>query len=347
MTIKVLIVDDSAIVRETLVKELSKDSEIEILGTAPDPYVARDKILKEAPDVITLDIEMPRMDGISFLHKLMQFKPIPVIIVSSLAKSGSDMALEAINAGAVDVICKPGSMYSIGDLSSELIEKIKGASIASMDKILKRVQQPPKQSEALEALKTTTNKVIMIGASTGGVQAIEEVITKFPNNAPGTVIVQHMPAGFTKSFADRMDTLCAASVKEAEDGDRVTPGLVLIAPGNKHTILRRSGATYFVEVKDGPLVSNHRPSVDVLFKSAAQIAGKNAIGVMLTGMGNDGAKGMALMREAGSYNLAQDESSCIVFGMPKQAIAIGATHETISLKDIAQRILTLAQELPK
>lgn len=346
MAIRVLVVDDSAIVRETLVKELSKDRDIEIMGTAPDPYVARDKILKDVPDVITLDIEMPRMDGISFLHKLMKFKPIPVIIVSSLAKSGSEMALEAMNAGAIDVMCKPGSMYSIGDLSAELIEKIKGASEASMDKVLDRVKNPPEKRTACDALKTTTNKVIMIGASTGGVQAIEEVIAKFPNNAPGTVIVQHMPAGFTKSFADRMDSICSVRVKEAEDGDRVIPGQVLIAPGNKHTVLRRSGAVYYVEVKDGPLVGNHRPSVDVLFKSAAQTAGKNAIGVMLTGMGNDGAKGMSLMKESGAYNIAQDEASCVVFGMPKQAIALGGTNEVSPLKEIAQRVLKLAQELP-
>lgn len=281
MSIRVLVVDDSAIVRETMVRELSKDPSINVIGAAPDPFVARDMILKDPPDVITLDIEMPRMDGITFLHKLMRYKPIPVVVVSSLAKEGSEMALEAVKAGAVEVLCKPGSMFSLGDLSAVLPEKIKAAKAADLNKLLKSVNTDfgPK----LNPLKESTNKILAIGASTGGVQAIEALVTRFPANAPGTIIVQHMPPGFTKSFADRLNQMCEVEVKEAEDGDTISVGRVLIAPGNKHMVARRNGGTYTVEIKDGPLVSGHRPSVDVLFKSVSQAAGKNAVGVILTG----------------------------------------------------------------
>jgi two-component system chemotaxis response regulator CheB len=338
MSIRVLVVDDSAIVRETMVRELSKDPSINVIGTAPDPFVARDMILKDPPDVITLDIEMPRMDGITFLHKLMRYKPIPVVVVSSLAKEGSEMALEAVKAGAVEVLCKPGSMFSLGDLSAVLPEKIKAAKAADLNKLLKSVNTDfgPK----LNPLKESTNKILAIGASTGGVQAIEALVTRFPANAPGTIIVQHMPPGFTKSFADRLNQMCEVEVKEAEDGDTISVGRVLIAPGNKHMVARRNGGTYTVEIKDGPLVSGHRPSVDVLFKSVSQAAGKNAVGVILTGMGSDGAKGLKMMREAGAHTIAQDEESSIVFGMPKQAIALEAAEEVIPLNLIAQAALS-------
>jgi two-component system chemotaxis response regulator CheB len=338
MSIRVLVVDDSAIVRETMVRELSKDPSINVIGAAPDPFVARDMILKDPPDVITLDIEMPRMDGITFLHKLMRYKPIPVVVVSSLAKEGSEMALEAVKAGAVEVLCKPGSMFSLGDLSAVLPEKIKAAKAADLNKLLKSVNTDfgPK----LNPLKESTNKILAIGASTGGVQAIEALVTRFPANAPGTIIVQHMPPGFTKSFADRLNQMCEVEVKEAEDGDTISVGRVLIAPGNKHMVARRNGGTYTVEIKDGPLVSGHRPSVDVLFKSVSQAAGKNAVGVILTGMGSDGAKGLKMMREAGAHTIAQDEESSIVFGMPKQAIALGAAEEVIPLDLIAQAALS-------
>lgn len=335
MSIRVLVVDDSAIVRETMVRELSKDPSINVIGTAPDPFVARDMILKDPPDVITLDIEMPRMDGITFLHKLMRHKPIPVVVVSSLAKEGSEMALEAVKAGAVEVLCKPGSMFSLGDLSVVLPEKIKAAKAADLEKLLKYLGTES-SGPRLSPLKESTNKVLAIGASTGGVQAIEAVVTKFPGNAPGTVIVQHMPPGFTKSFAERLNQICEVEVKEAEDGDTISVGKVLIAPGNKHMLARRNGGTYSVEIKDGPLVSGHRPSVDVLFKSVSQAAGKNAVGVILTGMGSDGAKGLKMMRESGAHTIAQDEKTSIVFGMPKQAIALGGALEVSPLENVAQ-----------
>lgn len=343
MGIKVLIVDDSAVVRQTLERELALDTAVEVVGSAPDPYVARDKIVTLKPEVITLDIEMPRMDGISFLRKLMKYHPVPVIIFSSLAKKGSEIALEALSAGAVDLLCKPGAAYSIGDMSVELIEKIKAAAhvdLAKQQRIAAEHQSAP--TSASKALTKTTNKIVMIGASTGGVQAVERVIRSFPRNAPGTVVVQHMPAGFTKSFADRLAGLCQVEVKEAEDGDAVVPGRVLIAPGNRHTMLRRSGARYQVEVKDGPLVSRHRPSVDVLFTSAATYGGANVIGVMLTGMGDDGASGMLKMKQAGSKNIAQDEATCVVFGMPRAAIDRGAIDQVLPIDKIAEYVLNAA-----
>lgn len=339
MGVRVLVVDDSAVVRKLLTEELSRDPDIEVVGTAPDPFVARDKIVGLKPDVLTLDVEMPRMDGITFLHKLMQHYPLPVIVVSSLTPKGGDLALEALEAGAVDVLCKPGKAYTVGDLSTQLIEKIKAASKANMNqRVVSRVHQ---QRQNL-SLTRTTNKVVAIGASTGGTEALREVLEQFPPNAPGTVVVQHMPEYFTKSFADRLNDLCKVDVREAVDGDQVVPGRVLIAPGNKHMTLKRSGALYQVQVKHGPLVCRHRPSVEVLFRSVAQYAGKNAIGVMLTGMGADGAQGMLEMKNAGATNIAQDEASCVVFGMPKEAIACGAVDRVISLSHIAQQVLDLA-----
>ena len=336
MTIKVLIVDDSALVRRSLEKELSRDTDIEVVGTAADPYIARDKIIQLKPDVITLDIEMPRMDGLTFLKKLMQFHPIPIVIVSSLAKNGSAIALEALDSGAVDIMCKPGSAYSVGEMSIVLAEKIKSASHANMELVKKHLDaNKPPSFPRITALSETTNKIIAIGASTGGVQAIETVIKKFPANAPGTVIVQHMPPGFTKSFAERLNGLCDVTVREAKDGDAVVTGAVLIAPGACHTFLRRSGAEYYVEVKDGPLVNRHKPSVDVLFQSAAQSGGGNVVGVILTGMGDDGAKGLLKLKEAGAVCAAQDEATSIVFGMPKAAIQIGATDTALAIEDVA------------
>ncbi len=335
MTIRVLVVDDSAIVRRIFAEELSRDPCIEVLSTAPDPYVARDKIVTLKPNVLTLDIEMPRMDGVTFLQKLMRYHPMPVVVVSSLTPTGSKLALEALEAGAVDVMCKPGAAYTVGDMSVELIEKIKAAAAAD----LKR-QTVVKERPVRLSLSRTTHKVVAIGASTGGTQALERVLTSFPPNSPGVVAVQHMPEHFTRAFAERLDSVCAVSVKEAADGDGVMTGQVLIAPGNRHMLLRRSGARYYAQVKGGPLVSRHRPSVEVLFNSVARYAGANAIGVILTGMGSDGAQGLKRMRESGAFTIAQDESSCVVFGMPKEAIACGAVERTVPLDGIAQAILT-------
>ena len=343
MPIRVLIVDDSAVVRQTLERELALDKEIEVVGSAPDPYIARDKIVSLQPDVITLDIEMPRMDGISFLRKLMLHHPIPVIVLSSLAKRGSEVALEAMEAGAVEVLCKPGEAYSIGDMSIELGEKIRAASKVNLSKQVARSKEAKETIvKPLRALTQTTNKVVVIGASTGGVQALERVLKEYPPNAPATVIAQHMPAGFTNSFAVRLKSMCAVDVREAQDGDSVIPGRVLIAPGNKHMMIKRNGANYFVEVKDGPLVNRHRPSVEVLFNSAAQHVGKNAIGIMLTGMGADGAAGMKRLKDAGGYNVAQDEASCVVYGMPKAAVDAQAVHEILALERIAALIMAKA-----
>jgi len=339
--IRVLVVDDSALVREILVKELNRDSAIEVVGAAPDPYVARNKIVQLRPDVITLDIEMPRMDGVTFLRKLMHHYPLPVIIVSSLTQKGSELAMEALDAGAVEVLCKPGAAYTVGDMSVQLIDKIKAAARVRVEK-RGPSQGRPKAPQRL-SMTRTTNKVVAVGASTGGTQALTDVLSALPQNAPGILVVQHMPEMFTRSFAERLDTQCAVEVREAADGDRVIPGRVLIAPGNYHMLLRRSGAQYHVQVKSGPLVSRHRPSVDVLFKSVARYAGRNAIGVIMTGMGADGANGMKLMKDHGAANIAQDEASCVVFGMPKEAIARGGAGHVVPLPHIPAKILQLAQ----
>ncbi|RJO64825.1 MAG: chemotaxis response regulator protein-glutamate methylesterase [Myxococcales bacterium] len=341
--IKVLIVDDSAVVRTIFQKELSKDSELKVVGAAPDPYVARDMILETHPDVLTLDIEMPRMDGLTFLRKLMKYFPVPVVIVSSLSAKGSAMALEAMASGAVDVLSKPGAAYKVGDMTQELIEKVKIA--ASVDVQRKALAAKAHiVSDPLRPLMQTTNQVLAIGASTGGTVALERILRIMPANSPGTVITQHMPPGFTKSFADRLNGLSAMRIKEAQDGDSVTPGVGLVAPGEKHLLLRRDGARYYVNVKDGPQVNRHRPSVDVMFRSVAQTAGKNALGVILTGMGGDGAKGLLEMKQAGATTIAQDESSCVVFGMPKVAIDLGAADQIVSLGLIPQEILRLAEK---
>ncbi len=339
--IRVLVVDDSAVVRDIFQRELSRDSQIEVVGAAPNPYVARDMIVELEPDVVTLDVEMPRMDGITFLRKLMHYYPLPVIIVSSLTKRGGEMAMEALAAGAVEVLCKPGSAYSVGDMSVALIDKIKAASCVNVRKQMERKPlKPPVQLKS--AITKTTHKVIAIGASTGGTQAIEYVLRAMPPTAPGIVIVQHMPEHFTTSFAQRLDELCAIEVREAVHNDSVIPGRALIAPGNYHMLLARSGARYFVEVKTGPLVSRHRPSVDILFRSVARTAGRNAVGVILTGMGADGAKGMKEMKESGSSNIGQDESSCIVYGMPREAFLNGAIDKQLPLEQIPQKMLDWA-----
>ncbi len=341
-TIKVLIVDDSAIVRKILTEQLGRDSGIEVVGTAPDPYVAREKIVALNPDVITLDVEMPRMDGITFLRKLMQHRPIPVIVLSSLAAKGSKVALEALAAGAVEVVCKPGTSYSVHETCAALVEKIKTASRAQVEKLVTPEQGGAAGPSRL-AMAETTNKVFAIGSSTGGVQALMEVLTAFPANAPGTLVVQHMPANFTQSFAERLNDNCAMTVVEAKDGDRVVPGKVLLAPGGYHMLLRRSGANYYVTVKDGPMVCLQKPSVEVMFNSVAKYAGGNAVGAILTGMGKDGALGLKNMRDNGARTIAQDEKSCVVFGMPKEAIEQGAAEKIMPLKQIAKGMIDLVQ----
>jgi len=290
--IKVLIVDDSAVVRKVFFEELSKEKDLEVVGTAPDPFIARDKILKLKPDVVTLDIEMPRMDGITFLRKLMKYYPLPVIIVSSLTQAGSKLALEALSIGALEVISKPSAAYSVGDMSVQLAEKIRAVAKVSVKKI--DATQMDSSKKALlysKALAATTNKIIAIGASTGGTEALKTVLTSMPVNAPGILVVQHMPAQFTKSFAERLDSLCEMTVREAVDGDTVSNGLVLIAPGNFHMLLKRSGARYYVNVKHGPLVHHQRPASDALFKSASLYASPYALGIILTRMCSDGAAG--------------------------------------------------------
>jgi two-component system, chemotaxis family, protein-glutamate methylesterase/glutaminase len=340
VSVRVLVVDDSAVVREILTRELSRDAEIEIVGAAPDPYVARDKIVLLKPDVVTLDLEMPRMDGIAFLRKLMRYYPLPVIVVSSLTAQGSAMALEALEAGAVDVLCKPGASHTVAQLTEELTRKVKAAAHARVRPIVPR-PRPTAETPSL-AMTETTQKVIAIGASTGGTQALQEVLGSLPADTPGILVVQHMPETFTRSLAERLDKTCAVRVREASDGDTLTAGRVLIAPGNRHMVLRRSGASYHVSVKSGPLVNHHRPSVDVLFRSVAQYAGANAIGVIMTGMGADGAEGLRLMREAGARTIAQDEASCVVFGMPREAINRGAAMHVLPLESIGHGIITLA-----
>ena len=339
--IKVLVVDDSAIVRKIFTEELSKAPDIQVVGSAPDPYVARDKILELNPDVITLDIEMPRMDGITFLKKIMAHRPMPVIVVSSLTPKGSTMALEALENGAVEVLAKPGGSFSVGEMGAQLADKIRAASKA---RFLKRLSPPTKSATTAKmagSITQTTNKVIAIGSSTGGTEALTQILTQMPPGSPGIVIAQHMPANFTKTFADRLNGLCHIKVKEAENNDSVVPGTCLIAPGNFHLLLKRSGARYLVEVKTGPLVHHQRPAVDVLFNSVAKYAGGNAIGVILTGMGSDGAAGIKSMKEAGAKTIAQDEASCVVFGMPKEAIKTGCIDKVVTLKKIPQAIMDM------
>lgn len=344
MTIKVLIIDDSAMIRKVFETELSKDPEIEVVGTAPDPIVGRDKIVYLRPDVITLDVEMPRMDGLTFLSKLMKHYPLPVVVVSSLAKRGGDVAVKAMELGAVEVLSKPGTAYSVGDMSEQLIEKVKAASKVKVFRTVDdSMVNSKEENRALIASLTvkTTNKIVAIGASTGGTEALKEVITRLPSNSPPIVVVQHMPQNFTKSFADRLNELSQVQVKEATDGEYLATGKVLIAPGNKHMEIRRSGIQYYVTLFDGPMMFHQRPAVEILFNSVAKYAGQNAIGAILTGMGKDGAQGLLNMRQAGAHTIAQDEKSCIVFGMPKEAIELGAAEVIKPLPQIAQTILDI------
>jgi two-component system, chemotaxis family, protein-glutamate methylesterase/glutaminase len=340
--IKVFVVDDSAVVRKVFKEEISRENDMEVVGTAPDPYVARDKIVQLKPDVVTLDIEMPRMDGITFLKKLMKHYPLPVIIVSSLTKKGGKLAMEALSLGAVEVMSKPSTAYSVGEMSVQLTDKIR--AVARL-KVSSREESPSRNSiqtkVASKALAETTNKIIAIGASTGGTEALKVVLTGMPPNAPGTLVVQHMPANFTSSFAERLNELSAMTIKEAKDGDSLVNGMALLAPGNYHMLLKRSGARYYVQVKKGPLVHHQRPAVDVLFHSVANYAGSNAIGVILTGMGSDGALGLLKMKEAGARTVAQDEKSCIVYGMPKEAIKLGAADKVVPLNSVGKTVLDM------
>ncbi len=341
--IKVLIVDDSPIVRKVFTEELSGDAQIEVIGAAADPFIARDMIVYRQPDVITLDIEMPRMDGITFLRKLMHHYPLPVIIISSLVPEGGELALEALDAGAVEVMCKPKAGGWIGDMSVQLIDKIKAAALVDVAHRKSNSPTIPPSSKKL-SFRTETDKIVAVGASTGGVQALQELLTPLPSNAPGILIVQHMPEHFTKSFAGRLNKLCEMEVKEAEDGDRLSVGKVLIAPGNRHLILKQAKPDYVVQVKDGPLVCRHRPSVDVLFQSVANHVGEKTIGILLTGMGRDGSKGMQFLKQKGAITIAEDESSCVVFGMPREAIKLNVVDYVLPVKRIPEKILYLAAQ---
>jgi len=344
--IRVLVVDDSAVVRQTLCSLLEEDPEIEVIGSAPDPFVAAERIAQEIPDVITLDIEMPRMDGLTFLRKLMQQHPIPVIICSTLAAEGAQSALDAIEAGAVDIITKPrvATRQFLLESAVRLRDAVKAAAVARprQRKPTKGVQ-PKLTADVIlpagQAMAETTEKVIVVGASTGGTEALRELLEPMPADAPAIVIVQHMPELFTRAFAQRLDGLCAIEVKEAQNNDSILPGRALIAPGNHHLLLRRSGARYYVEIKDGPLVCRHRPSVDVLFRSAARYAGANAVGVLLTGMGDDGARGMLELKNAGAHTIAQDEATSVVYGMPKEALRLGGVSQVLALPKIPASLL--------
>ncbi len=337
--IRVLVVDDSALVRKVLSAELSKFEDIEVVGTAMDPYVARERIAELNPDVLTLDIEMPRMDGLSFLEKLMHHHPLPVVVVSSLTPAHSQMALRALALGAVEVVSKPGSGYSTPDVAGQLVRAIRAAARARVQPATGDAPRPP---VSVPADFDTTLKVLAIGASTGGTRAIEAVLRALPPDAPGTVIVQHMPAQFTGPFAERLNGVCPVEVREARDGDLVVPGLALIAPGNYHMVLERSGARYLVRVRSGPPVHHQRPAVDVLFQAAARAAGRNVVAALLTGMGADGAQGLLALRRAGAHTIAQDEASCVVFGMPREAIALDAAAEVLPLPEIPAALVAAA-----
>lgn len=345
--IKIMIVDDSAVVRQTLADIISTDPALEVMATAQDPYIAVEKLKTQVPDVITLDIEMPRMDGVTFLTKLMSQHPLPVVVCSSLVGEGSETTMKALEAGAIDIIQKPrmGTKRFLEESSVLITDAIKAAAQAKPGKIVRKKVQKKLTADSVlaktgsRAMVETTDKVIMIGASTGGTEAVREVLQAMPLDCPGILVVQHMPEGFTKSFADRINSISEIHVKEAKDGDSVLNGQALIAPGSKHLLLKRSGARYFVQVKDGPLVSRHRPSVDVLFRSAARYAGKNALGAILTGMGSDGAEGMKEMYDTGAWTCAQDEATSVVYGMPKEAVAKGGVKKVLSLNKIASALI--------
>ena len=344
MTIKVLIVDDSALIRSVMTEIIRSQKDMEVVGVAPDPLAARELIKKTNPDVLTLDVEMPKMDGLDFLEKLMRLRPMPVVMVSSLTERGSEITLRALELGAVDFVTKPKISIQSGmrEYTMLIAEKIRAASKARINRIAQPGDPARIPGTPLPALRnplTSSEKLIIIGASTGGTEAIKEFLLQMPSDCPGILITQHMPEGFTQSFARRLDSLCKISVNEAAGGERVLPGHAYIAPGHSHLSLARSGANYITQIDQGPPVNRHRPSVDVLFRSAAQYAGKNAVGVILTGMGKDGAAGMLEMKKAGAYNFAQDEATCVVFGMPREAIAIGATDEVASLQELPAKVL--------
>lgn len=350
---KVLIIDDSALVRQALQKLFETDSSIEIVGCAGDPFAAAEIMKRVVPDVITLDIEMPRMDGLTFLRKLMSQHPVPVVICSTLTAEGSESYMRAIEYGAVDVITKPkiGTKQFFEESSIRVCDVVKAAALARPKKLSSRPMnvQPKLNADAVlpkarpGAALQTTEKVVLVGASTGGTEAVQSFLTRMPRDCPAIAIVQHMPEKFTAAFASRLNTICQINVKEASDGDSLLRGQALIAPGNKHMLVKRSGARYYVQIKDGPLVSRHRPSVDVLFRSGASSAGKNAVAVIMTGMGDDGARGMKELHDAGTYTIAQDEASCVVFGMPQEAIKAGGVRKVASLNRIPSEVLAQAR----
>ena len=351
--IRVLVIDDSAVVRQTLSDVLSSDPEIDVIGTAADPFIAAERLKQDVPDVITLDVEMPRMDGLTFLKKLMSQHPLPVVMCSSLTEKGCETAIRALEYGAVEIITKPkmGVRQFLEEAKVQICDAVKAAAHVKV----KPVSEPKKPAAKLtadamlslpptRAMVKTTERIIAVGASTGGTEALKVYLESMPQDCPGIVIVQHMPEHFTTAFSKRLNEICTIEVKEAADGDTVHPGRALIAPGNHHMLLKRSGARYYVEIRDGPLVSRHRPSVDVLFRSAARYAGPNAVGVIMTGMGDDGARGLLEMKEAGAKTVAQDEASCVVFGMPNEAIKRGAADRILPLTSLAMHSLRLCQE---
>jgi two-component system chemotaxis response regulator CheB len=346
--IKVLVIDDSALIRSVLKDIICLELDMECVGTAPDPFVAREMIKRLNPDVLTLDVEMPKMDGLDFLERLMRLRPMPVVMISSLTEAGSEVGYRALELGAVDCVAKPKLDITRGleEYAITITDKIRAAAQAQVVKKTdaESLQEKLSADAVLPCVAwrfSSTEKIVVIGASTGGTEAIKEILVNLPADAPGVLIAQHMPENFTKSFALRLDSLCKISVKEAEDNERILPGYAYIAPGNMHMLLKRNGARYSISLNQGPLVNRHRPSVDVLFRSAANIAGSNALGIILTGMGKDGAQGMLEMKQAGAHTIAQNETSCVVFGMPKEAIALGGVSEVLPLHDIARRSVEL------
>jgi two-component system, chemotaxis family, protein-glutamate methylesterase/glutaminase len=344
--IKVLVIDDSALIRGVLREIINRENDMECVGAAPDPLVARELIKALNPDVLTLDVEMPKMDGLDFLERLMRLRPMPVLMISTLTEEGSNITFRALELGAVDFVAKPKLDIARGmeEYAIQITDKIRAVAQAQVRKkiIDPLIQQKFSADAILPSFKrkyASTEKLIVIGASTGGTEAIKEILNKLPADAPGVLVAQHMPEHFTKSFADRLNSLCKISVKEAEHNERILPGFAYIAPGNSHLLINRSGARYMVALNQGPLVNRHRPSVDVLFRSAANVAGANALGIILTGMGKDGVQGMLEMKQAGSHTIAQDEASCVVFGMPKEAIAAGGVREVLPLQNIARRTM--------
>ena len=350
---RVLIIDDSALVRSLLTEIVNREPDLEAIGAAPDPLVAREMIRALSPDVLTLDIEMPKMDGLDFLERLMRLRPTPVVMVSTMTERGAEVTLKALELGAIDFVSKPrlGIAAGLQDLAADICEKIRVASKARLNRHVRPGElratgaDSPSKRAPTHYSRLSTEKLIAIGASTGGTEAIREVITRLSADSPAVLITQHMPPGFTRSFAARLDGLCRMTVSEANDGERVLPGHVYIAPGDRHMKLERCGSNYVVALDDGPPVNRHRPSVDVLFRSVAAAAGQNALGVMLTGMGRDGASAMLEMKQAGAFNIAQDEASCVVFGMPKEAIAISAVDEVLPINRIAERLQSRLAEL--